>query len=122
VQVYGGMLLSDQVNQFGLGDGGTDNMQLFATRGYAVAVTDAPQQLATPMVDLAKTILPGVDKVIEMGIADADRIGVWGHSYGGYSAFSLIVQTQRFKAAVAVSEWRISSRDTDKWTRMGPLT
>jgi len=52
------------------------------------------------MLDLAKTILPGVDKVISMGIADPDRLGVMGHSYGGYSVLSLIVQTGRFKAAL----------------------
>ncbi len=75
-------------------------MQLFATRGYAVLLPDAPQHLGTPMLDLAKTILPGVNRVIELGIADPDRLGVMGHSYGGYSTLSLIVQTTRFKAAV----------------------
>jgi dipeptidyl aminopeptidase/acylaminoacyl peptidase len=52
------------------------------------------------MLDLAKTILPGVDKVISLGIADPDRLGVMGHSYGAYSVLSLIVQTRRFKAAM----------------------
>jgi len=101
VYVYGGATLSDDVNYFGMGDGGPFNMQLFATRGYAVLLPDAPLKLATPMSDLAKTVLPGVDKVIELGIADPDRLGVLGHSYGGYSALSLIVQTKRFKAAMA---------------------
>lgn len=77
------------------------NMQLFATRGYAVFLPDAPQKLGTPMFDLAKTILPGVNKIIEMGIADPERLGVMGHSYGGYSTLALIVQTNRFKAAIA---------------------
>jgi len=35
-----------------------------------------------------------------MGIADPDRLGVMGASYGGYSTLALIVQTTRFKAAV----------------------
>jgi dipeptidyl aminopeptidase/acylaminoacyl peptidase len=52
------------------------------------------------MADLAKTVLPGVNKVIEMGIADPERLGVMGHSYGGYSTLGLIVQTGRFKAAL----------------------
>jgi len=52
------------------------------------------------MQDLAKTVLPAVDKTIEMGIADPDRLGVMGASYGGYSTLALIVQTERFKAAV----------------------
>jgi dipeptidyl aminopeptidase/acylaminoacyl peptidase len=73
---------------------------MLATRGYAVLLPDAPQHPGTPMLDLAKTILPGVDKVISMGIADSSRLGVMGHSYGGYSVLSLIVQTARFKAAL----------------------
>ena len=102
VRVYGGELTSEWVNRFGLGAFGvwTANMQLFATRGYAVLVPDAPLRVGTPMQDLAKTVLPGVDKVIEMGIADPDRLGVMGSSYGGYSTLALIVQTPRFKAAV----------------------
>jgi dipeptidyl aminopeptidase/acylaminoacyl peptidase len=102
VQVYGGAMLSDQVNRFGLGafQVWTANMQLFATRGYAVLLPDSRLRVGTPMQDLAKTVLPGVDKVIEMGIADPNRLGVMGSSYGGYSTLALIVQTPRFKAAV----------------------
>jgi len=100
VCVYGGASLSDDLLQFGLGSCGGVNMQLFATRGYVVLLPDAPQRLGTPMADLAKTVLPGVDKVVEMGIADPRRLGVMGHSYGGYSALSLMVQTTRFKAGV----------------------
>ncbi len=101
VWVYGGSLLSNQFDHFGLGPADPFNMQIFATRGYAVLMPDAPQNMGTPMVDLAKTVLPGVDKVIEMGIADPERLGVMGHSYGSYSTLSLIVQTKRFKAALA---------------------
>lgn len=100
VWVYGGRTLSDYLDHFGLAGTGPFNLQMLATRGYAVLLPDAPQHLGTPMLDLAKTILPGVDKVIDMGIADPDRLGVMGHSYGGYSVLSLIVQTKRFKAAI----------------------
>jgi dipeptidyl aminopeptidase/acylaminoacyl peptidase len=100
VWVYGGASKSDLLDRFGLAGAGPFNMQLLATRGYAVLAPDAPQRLGTPMADLAKTVLPGVNKVIEMGIADPERLGVMGHSYGGYSTLSLIVQTPRFKAAL----------------------
>ena len=102
VAVYGGLPLSDSLNQFGgyFASEGYLNAQLLATRGMAVLFPDAPQHVGTPMRDLAKTVLPGVNKVIEIGIADPDRLGVMGHSYGGYSTLSLIVQTGRFKAAV----------------------
>jgi dipeptidyl aminopeptidase/acylaminoacyl peptidase len=102
VDVYGGGVLSDAFDWFGGPDRGMPylNTQLLATRGYAVFMPDAPQSVGTPMLDLAKTVLPGVNRVIEMGIADPDRLGVMGHSYGGYSTLALLVQTKRFKAAV----------------------
>jgi dipeptidyl aminopeptidase/acylaminoacyl peptidase len=100
VYVYGGFPISDRFHRFGLEGSGPFNMQLLATRGYAVLLPDAPQHLGTPMLDLAKTVLPGVNKVVEMGIADPERLGVMGHSYGGYSTMSLLVQTKRFRAAI----------------------
>jgi dipeptidyl aminopeptidase/acylaminoacyl peptidase len=101
VDVYGGSNGSNNVNTFGLNGSGAQNMQLLATRGYAVLLPDAPLRVGTPMQDLAKTVLPGVDKVIELGVADPDRLGVMGHSYGGYSVLALIVQTTQFRAAVS---------------------
>jgi dipeptidyl aminopeptidase/acylaminoacyl peptidase len=94
---------SNEVHDFGLGTLGarTQNMQLLATRGYAVLSPDAPLGVGTPMVDLVKTVLPGVEKVIELGIADPERLGVMGRSYGGYSTLGLITQTNRFRAAVS---------------------
>jgi dipeptidyl aminopeptidase/acylaminoacyl peptidase len=100
VDVYGGSYRSESVYRFGLSGSGVENLQLLATRGYAVLLPDTPLQKGTPMADLLKTVIPGVDRVVELGIADPDRLGVMGHSYGGYSTLSLIVQTTRFKAAV----------------------
>ncbi len=47
--------------------------------------------------------LAGVDALVERGIADPERIGVTGGSYGGFMSCWLPVVDQRFKAAVAVS-------------------
>ena len=47
--------------------------------------------------------LAGVDALIERGIADPERIGVTGGSYGGYMSCWLPVVDQRFKASVAIS-------------------
>ena len=101
VWVYGGDRGGDLVNQFGLKNPGVNHLQLLATRGYAVLFPDAPLQEGTPMSDLAKTVLPGVDRVVEMGIADPERLGVMGHSFGGYCALALIAQTTRFKVAIS---------------------
>jgi dipeptidyl aminopeptidase/acylaminoacyl peptidase len=100
VKIYGGSSISDDLNRFGFASAPYENLQLFATRGYALLLADSDVNVATPMTDLMKSVIPGIDKAIELGVADPDRIGVTGHSYGGYSALSLIAQSPRFKAAV----------------------
>lgn len=46
-------------------------------------------------------LMAGVDRVIEMGVADPNRLGVMGWSYGGYMTSWIVTQTNRFKAASA---------------------
>jgi dipeptidyl aminopeptidase/acylaminoacyl peptidase len=48
-------------------------------------------------------IMAGIDHCIAEGIADADRLGVTGASYGGYMTAWAVARTDRFKAAVMVS-------------------
>ena len=102
VWVYGGDSGADHLDIFGVESSGPINLQLLATRGYAVLMPGAPETAGSLMFDTAKTVLPGISKVVEMGIADPSRIAVMGHSHGGYSVLSLIVQTRRFAAAVEI--------------------
>jgi pimeloyl-ACP methyl ester carboxylesterase len=80
---------------------------LLASRGYAVLVPSMPLGpmgvSSDPMLELDKGVKPAIEKVVEMGIADPERLGIIGHSFGGYSVYGLITQTQRFKAAVALA-------------------
>jgi len=46
-------------------------------------------------------LMTGVDRVIEMGVADPQRLGVMGWSYGGFMTSWIVTQTSRFKAASA---------------------
>ena len=46
-------------------------------------------------------LMTGVDKVIEMGVADSEKLGVMGWSYGGFMTTWIVTQTKRFKAASA---------------------
>ena len=48
-----------------------------------------------------KDIMAGVDKLVADGVADADRLGVMGASYGGFMTNWMVTQTGRFKAASA---------------------
>lgn len=102
VYQYPGSNWSRHGNLFGFNffSSAVENWQLFATRGYAVLVPDVATRPETYMKDIAAAVLPAVDKVIEMGIADPERLAITGQSNGGYGVLSLIVQTNRFKAAV----------------------
>ena len=44
-------------------------------------------------------LITGVDHLIEIGVADRERLGVMGWSYGGYMSSWIITRTDRFKAA-----------------------
>jgi dipeptidyl aminopeptidase/acylaminoacyl peptidase len=46
-----------------------------------------------------RDLMVGVDHVISMGVADQNRLGVMGWSYGGFMTSWVITQTKRFKAA-----------------------
>ncbi len=48
-------------------------------------------------------VMAGVDRLVEMGMADPDRVGIMGFSYGGTLAGHGITQTHRFQAA-SISE------------------
>lgn len=91
---------SDDLYQFGLTGAGVENMQLFATRGYVVFAPDMPIRTADEMRSIADVILPGIDQVVHLGIADSAHVGVMGHSWGGYTVLALLVQTRRFGAAI----------------------
>jgi dipeptidyl aminopeptidase/acylaminoacyl peptidase len=58
-------------------------------------------------------LMAGVDHVIQMGVADPERLAVMGWSYGGYMTSWIITQTKRFKAAV------IGAPVTNLWSFTG---
>jgi dipeptidyl aminopeptidase/acylaminoacyl peptidase len=101
VWVYGGSYGSDKLNAFNFATSEVFNFQVLASRGYAVLFPDVPLRRNSPMRDVAAAVLPGVNRIVELGIADPDRLVVSGQSFGGYNTISLITQTTRFRAAIA---------------------
>src|SRR6266540_1438963 len=85
--------------------------QLLAARGYAVLYPNlrGSTGYGHRFVEMNradwgggdfKDVIAGVDFLIARGIADPDRLGIAGWSYGGYMASWAITQTNRFKAAM----------------------
>ena len=76
-----------------------------------------------------------VDKVVEMGVGDRDRIGVGGHSYGGFMTANLLAHSRLFRAGFAESgaynrsltPWGFQSERRSFWeapdiyTKMSPF-
>jgi dipeptidyl aminopeptidase/acylaminoacyl peptidase len=67
-----------------------------------------------------KDIMAGVEAMIKQFPIDAKRIGIRGHSYGGYMTMWAETQTTRFAAAVAgagLSDWTsyYGLNDIDEW-------
>ena len=65
-----------------------------------------------------KDLMAGVDYVIEQGIADPDRLGIGGWSYGGFMGAWAPTQTNRFSAAVAgaaIMDQALLTGATDSW-------
>ena len=83
------------------------NLQIPAAHGYVVLIPSMPLkpegEVDDPMLRLMNGVMPALDKGIELGIVDPDRLFVMGQSFGGFSTYGLITQTNRFKAAVSLA-------------------
>ncbi len=106
---------------------GIYNLQLYAARGYIVLVPSIPISREpgpnAPYRQMTDGVLPAIDKLVASGQVDPARIGVFGQSYGGYGAYALVTQTDRFAAAVAIAglpdltaAYGVFERDSEGWT------
>ena len=77
------------------------NFTFYASRGYVIFVPDIPYRIGYPGESALDAVLPGVTRLVDQGFIDQSRIGVQGHSWGGYQVAYLVTQTDMFKAAEA---------------------
>jgi dipeptidyl aminopeptidase/acylaminoacyl peptidase len=110
LNVHGGP--SGVFQQTFIGGRGVYPLATFASRGYAI-LRPNPRGSSGYGTEFRRAnikdwgfgdyqdLMAGVDKVIEMGVADPDRLGVMGWSYGGFMTSWIVTQTNRFKAASA---------------------
>ena len=95
-----------------LGGRGVYPLATFSSRGFAI-LRPNPRGSSGYGVEFRRAntkdwgfgdyqdLMTGVDRVIEMGVADPERLGVMGWSYGGFMTSWVVTQTNRFKAASA---------------------
>jgi dipeptidyl aminopeptidase/acylaminoacyl peptidase len=110
LNVHGGP--AGAFSQSYIGARGVYPLATFAARGYAI-LRGNPRGSSGYGTEFRRAnfkdwggmdyqdLMTGVDKVIDMGVADSNRLGVMGWSYGGYMTSWIVTQTKRFKAASA---------------------
>ncbi len=84
--------------------------QLIVMHGYALLDNAAMPIIGDPdtvnntyVEQLTMDAKAAVDKAVEMGVTDRDRVGVFGHSYGAFMTANLLAHTNLFHAGVAES-------------------
>ncbi len=89
--------------------GGISHLFLL-TQGYAIldnatmpVVGDPETMNDTYVEQIVASAQAAIDKAVEMGVTDRNRVGVGGHSYGAFMTANLLAHSDLFKAGVARS-------------------
>lgn len=99
----------DTANRF-VRPGGSSHLFLL-TQGYAVLDDpsmpiigrDGAEPNDTYIEQLSASAEAAVDAVVDLGVADRDRIAIGGHSYGAFMTANLLAHTDLFRTGVARS-------------------
>ncbi len=81
--------------------GSSINYSFYVSRGYLLFVPDIPYKNGYPGESAMNAVMPGITSLVDQGFVDRDRIGVQGHSWGGYQISYMVTQTNLFAAAEA---------------------
>jgi dipeptidyl aminopeptidase/acylaminoacyl peptidase len=77
------------------------NYTFYASRGYLVFNPDVTYREGYPGESAMNSVVSGVTALIEKGFVDAKRVGIQGHSWGGYQTAYIIGKTDMFRCAEA---------------------
>ncbi len=77
------------------------NPAVYTSRGYAYLQPDIQYKINDPGRSALWCIVPAVRAAIAAGYVDAERVGLQGHSWGGYQTAFVTTQTKVFKTGVA---------------------
>ncbi len=77
------------------------NQARYVSNGYILLLPDIVYTTGYPGEDALKCVVPAVQRVVGMGFIDPARIGIQGHSWGGFQISYLITRTSMFRAVEA---------------------
>jgi dipeptidyl aminopeptidase/acylaminoacyl peptidase len=103
MMVYFYEKMSDGLHQFRDPGPGSSSISVsfFVSRGYVVFIPDIHYQVGYPGESALDCVVSGVLSVLEKGFVDPERVGVQGHSWGGYQIAYMVTQSDIFAAAEA---------------------
>jgi hypothetical protein len=73
----------------------------YVSNGYLVFEPDIHYEVGYPGPSAMKSIVPGVQMLLQRGYVDSKKLGLQGQSWGGYQTLYMITQSQMFAAAMA---------------------
>lgn len=76
------------------------HMSTYASNGYLVLMPDIIFDEGLPGSSALDDVTSAAQKVIDLGYADPERIGLQGHSWGGYESSFIVTQTDMFACVV----------------------
>ncbi len=77
----------------------TINYHFYASRGYVIFNPDVPYKIGYPGESAYNSVIAGVTHLVNQGYIDRERIGLQGHSWGGYQIAYLITRSDMFACA-----------------------
>jgi len=91
-----------RLNRYNPPSPGTNiNFTRYVSNGYVLLSPDIVYEVGYPGPSSLKCVIPAIEKVLGMGFIDPKRIGIQGHSWGGYEISYMITQTNIFAAVEA---------------------
>jgi dipeptidyl aminopeptidase/acylaminoacyl peptidase len=81
------------------------NITNFTTQGYFVLLPDIAYQFGDTGASATACVIAATDEMIKRGFADPSKLGLIGHSFGGYETDFIITQTDKFATAVSGAAW-----------------
>jgi dipeptidyl aminopeptidase/acylaminoacyl peptidase len=95
--------LSQGVYQYKMpNDASTYNPQLFVQSGYFIFMPDIVYRERNPGLSALDCVTSGVNAVLKKNVGvDPKKLGLMGHSWGGYQTAFIVTQTNMFAAANA---------------------
>ena len=93
------------------------NFSQYVSAGYVILTPDIVYTIGQPGQSALKSVLPAIQAVVDQGYVDEARIGIQGHSWGGYQIAYMVTQTKRFRAG----RGRCACRQYDLRLQWDPL-